>query len=139
MTPTIRDHAGLEVLDAQTCHRLLAAMPMGRLAFVKDGEPVILPVNHAFVDGVVLFRTAPGSKLAAAAMRQPVAFEVDGISETYHGGWSVLVTGVLEELDGDQERTYEDVRLRPWARGGVARDHWLRLRPDQITGRRIRP
>lgn len=139
MTAATRDHAGLEVLDYATCTKLLELAPIGRLAFVQDGEPVILPVNHAFVDGVVLFRTAPGSKLAAAAMRQPVAFEVDGISETYHGGWSVLVTGVLEELDGDQERTYEDVRLRPWARGGAARDHWLRLRPDQVTGRRIRP
>ncbi len=139
MTAAIRDHAGLEVLDYATCTKLLELAPIGRLAFVQNGEPVILPVNHAFVDGVVLFRTAPGSKLAAAAMRRPVAFEVDGINELYHGGWSVLVTGVLEELDGDQERQYEDVRLRPWARGGVARDHWLRLRPDQVTGRRIRP
>jgi nitroimidazol reductase NimA-like FMN-containing flavoprotein (pyridoxamine 5'-phosphate oxidase superfamily) len=97
---------------------------------------VILPVNFAYRDGAVLIRTAPGSKLDAAAVRASVAFEIDGHDDDYHSGWSVLVKGVLEELDGDQERAYDDLPLTPWAQQ-VERSHWLRIRADSVTGRRL--
>ena len=59
------DHAGLETLYFDTCLRLLASVPVGRVGFVADGEVQILPVNH-LVDGQdVVFRTAYGSKLSA--------------------------------------------------------------------------
>ncbi len=60
------DHAGLETLNFDTCLRLLASVPVGRVGFVADGEVQILPVNH-LVDGQdVVFRTAHGAKLSVA-------------------------------------------------------------------------
>ena len=136
MDDAVRDHAGMEVLSLEQCEELLDDGYIGRIGFVDAGDPVILPVNYAYRDGAVLVLTAPGSKLEAAAVRAPVAFEVDGWDVDYHTGWSVLVNGVLEELDGDEERTYEDIPLTPWAKR-VPRTHWLRIRADRITGRRI--
>jgi uncharacterized protein len=130
------DHGGLEVLDFAECERLLTNEYVGRVAFVDAGEPIILPVNYVYRDGVVLIRTAEGSKLDAASMRSVVAFEIDGHDDEYHSGWSVLVVGVMEELDGDEEREYENLPLTPWAKA-VPRTHWLRIRADRITGRRL--
>lgn len=133
---TVTDHSGLEILGFEECVQLLQGEYVGRVAFVSAGDPVILPVNYVWHDGSVLIRTAPGSKLDAAAMRSPVAFEIDAFDEVYHSGWSVLVTGVVEELDGDEERLVEDLPLTPWARG-VERSHWLRIRAERVSGRRL--
>lgn len=134
---TVSDHSGLEILGFEECEALLRGQYVGRVAFVSAGDPVILPVNYLWHEGGVLLRTAPGSKLDAAAMRSPVAFEIDAFDADYHSGWSVLVTGVLEELDGDDERLYEDLPLTAWARD-VPRSHWLRIRADRVSGRRLR-
>ncbi|HEX9889127.1 MAG TPA: pyridoxamine 5'-phosphate oxidase family protein [Nitriliruptorales bacterium] len=127
------DHSGLEVLGFDECLKLLASQPVGRLAFVEAGEPVILPVNHA-VDGLdVVFRTTTGSKLDAALRGSVVAFEVDGWDDLYRNGWSVLVRGRLEEVDPDD---VAGVLLRPYA-NRVDRDRYVRIIADEVTGRRI--
>lgn len=42
--PTDRDldHLGLEVLTPEACWELVAATPIGRVAFVDAGSPVVL-------------------------------------------------------------------------------------------------
>jgi nitroimidazol reductase NimA-like FMN-containing flavoprotein (pyridoxamine 5'-phosphate oxidase superfamily) len=60
------DHRGLRVLGFEDFLERLRTAPLGRLAFVNAGEPVMFPVNHA-IDGVdVVFRTSWGSKLDPA-------------------------------------------------------------------------
>ena len=55
-------------LNEDECWNLLARCQLGRLAVDVDGEPDIFPVNYV-VDGPrVLFRTAPGSKLAQLSL-----------------------------------------------------------------------
>ena len=71
------DRTGLEVITPDECADLLSTTPVGRLAFVVDGEPVVLPVNFGFVDGAIVFRTLAGQKFQAALTEQTVAFEVD--------------------------------------------------------------
>jgi hypothetical protein len=44
------DHAGLEILPFDLCLQLPAAVPVGRVSFLADGEIIVLPVNHV-VDG----------------------------------------------------------------------------------------
>lgn len=133
-----RDQAGLEILDDATCDRLLRDQAIGRIGIVIDGDPLILPVNYAWVDGVVLVRSGAGSKLTAAAREARASFQIDGMDPIYHGGWSVLVVGTLNEVaDPANDPVASKARLRPWARGGGPRDHWLRLTPDRVTGRRI--
>lgn len=131
------DRTGLEVLSAQECDRLLAENVIGRVAFVADGEPVVLPVNYRLHQGAVVFRTARGEKLEAAARRAPVAFEIDGWDPNAHTGWSVLVRGVAEEvLDQDQVAELETLGLRPWAESPQRR-MWVRIRREDVSGRRI--
>ena len=89
------DRNGLSVLSVDECLQLLSThVPrVGRVAFVSDGKPVVLPVNFVFSEGSVIFRTNSGAKLAAAANSERVAFEVDEIDSTWEEGWSVLIQG----------------------------------------------
>src|SRR6476469_1728102 len=94
------DHSGLGVVSKEECLRRLRTASVGRVAFVDQGEPVILPVNHGMDGDAVVFLTAPGSKLLAAEDEMPVAFEVDGYDSDRRAGWSVLVRGsatIVEE------------------------------------------
>ena len=131
------DHAGLETLNFDTCLRLLASVPVGRVGFVADGEVQILPVNH-LVDGQdVVFRTAYGSKLSAAegAAVRSRSRPTPTTSEA-HSGWSVVVTGRAEPVDSDAEIERLGGRgLRPWVTT-VERPFWIRIRPSAVTGRR---
>jgi hypothetical protein len=131
------DHRGLRVLGLDECLERLRTTPVGRLAFVSEGEPVVFPVNHA-VDGVdIVFRTTWGSKLQVAESSGTVAFEVDGYDSVSEKGWSVLVKGtaqlVYESVDTDR---LDELGLRSWA-DLEALGFWVRIRPVEITGREV--
>jgi uncharacterized protein len=128
---------GLEVIDPDECRRLLAGDEIGRLAVADGGAPTVFPVNYVVDGDAVVFRTAPGTKLAKGP-RSKVAFEVDHFDRPRRTGWSVVVTGWLEEVTRYDAAAYDRLRalpLDPWAEGEKA--HVMRLRPDHITGRRI--
>lgn len=131
------DHAGLEILPFEACLRLLASVPLGRVSFSADGEVVVLPVNHAMDGQDVVFRTARGSKLAAAEEQDLVAFEADDYDRQARSGWSVLVTGRTAVVDEEAEiQRLGRLGLHPWATA-VERPFWVRIRPSSVTGRRI--
>jgi nitroimidazol reductase NimA-like FMN-containing flavoprotein (pyridoxamine 5'-phosphate oxidase superfamily) len=131
------DHSGLEVLDRHACDRLLESTAVGRVAFVADGDVVILPINYRYHDGTIVFRTTTGAKLEAAGRRSAVAFEIDGWDDDAQTGWSVLVKGTaLEVLDDEEAEHLFGLRLRPWS-NAAERRRWVRIRPDEITGRKI--
>ena len=131
------DHAGLEILSVDECHRLLAAAPVARLAFVDHGAPVILPVTITPWGGSVVFATDRGSKLEAAVMERPVALEVDEWDATAQSGWSVLVKGTAMTVDDAAELADLDSRAATaWVRPGQPK-RWVRVLPNEITGRRI--
>ncbi len=133
------DHAGLEILPFDECLRLLASVPVGRVGFVADGEVVVLPVNHV-VDGQdVIFRTAYGSKAAAAEGQDRAAFEADHYNEQTRSGWSVLVNGRAEVVDAeaDVERlslSLSRLGVYPWVTA-VQHPIWIRIRPTSVSGR----
>jgi nitroimidazol reductase NimA-like FMN-containing flavoprotein (pyridoxamine 5'-phosphate oxidase superfamily) len=130
-----RDHRGLLVLTLDECMEHLRSTPIGRIAFVHEGDPVILPVSHA-VDGMdVVFRSTWGSKLDHARDSGPVAFEVDGIDADRGTGWSVLVSGVLVVVyDAAETARLDSLGLRGWAEV-VEPSFWVRVRAEQVTGR----
>jgi nitroimidazol reductase NimA-like FMN-containing flavoprotein (pyridoxamine 5'-phosphate oxidase superfamily) len=131
------DHAGLETLPFEACLRLLASVPLGRVGFCADGEVVVLPVNHAIDGQDVVFRTARGSKLAAAEKQDLVAFEADDYDGQTRSGWSVLMTGRAAVVDEDAEIQHlGGLGLRPWA-ATIEHPFWVRIRPTSVTGRRI--
>ena len=124
-------------LPESECLRLLEHARFGRIAFVEHGRPVVLPVNYLFHDGVVIFRSTSGSKLEAALREQAVAFQVDATDPMYHGGWSVLAYGPAEVVIAPEEiERLSALQVRPWWSG--ARDRWIRIRVEEITGRRLR-
>ena len=131
------DHAGLSVLTFDECLERLRSVPVGRLCFVIDGEPVVLPVNHGVDGSGVVFRTAYGSKLLAAEKVSTVAYEADSYESLRRYGWSVLVRGVAEVvLDDEDVARLERLGVEPWA-DAVERPMWVRITPREITGREI--
>lgn len=121
----------VEDLDRDECLRLLRSEVVGRIAVVVDDDsPLVVPVNYSLDDDVVVFRTAPGSKLWGLR-RRPVSFEVDQHDWYTRTGWSVLVRGTCHEVDEDAAGAV----VQPWDAGD--KRHWVRLVPHEITGRRI--
>jgi nitroimidazol reductase NimA-like FMN-containing flavoprotein (pyridoxamine 5'-phosphate oxidase superfamily) len=131
------DWSGLEILSDAECHEHLAMGAVGRIGFVDEGSPVILPVNYTLDGRAIVFRTAAGSKLSVGMMQRPVCFEVDEWDTLTHTGWSVLAKGVADEVLDDAEiARLETLPVRPWSRPDL-RDHWVRIMVEELTGRRI--
>ncbi len=128
----------LTVLGRDACVELLEQAPYSRIAFVVDGVPVVLPINHLLHDGAVYLRAAPGSKLGSAAAGQLVAIEADAGDATQRIAWSVLVRGrasiVTDEAETAALHAYD---FEPWALPET-RSFWIRVDVHDIDGRRIR-
>jgi nitroimidazol reductase NimA-like FMN-containing flavoprotein (pyridoxamine 5'-phosphate oxidase superfamily) len=132
------DWSGLEILSYDECRRLLANEAVGRVGFVQDGEPLILPVNYVVDGGTIVFRSGRGSKLESALMNRPVCIEVDSWDVVEHTGWSVLAKGLAEHVtDGDEIDRLEQLPVRPWSRPDL-RSEWIRVMIEELSGRRIR-
>jgi uncharacterized protein len=133
--PAVGRGRALEALEVDECLRLLTSRYVGRLAYVQDGRPRILPYNYVLHEGLVVLRAGP-SELVDGLPR-PVAFEVDDVDMPNHQGWSVVVEGRAEEIVAAVElAAAEELPLRPWAPG--ERVHYVRIMAGSITGRRIR-
>lgn len=131
------DRGGLEILALEECRSMLASQQIGRIAFLSAGEPLIMPVNYRLHDGHVVFRTTTGEKLDAARGGKVVAFEIDDWNVASQTGWSVIVRGTAEDVWEEGEiAELNALGLRPWA-AQVARRNWVKIVPDEITGRRI--
>ena len=59
--------AEMRVLTRQECLDLLADQEVGRIAVVLGRRPLIFPVNYVLDGDTIVFRTDPGTKLAAAS------------------------------------------------------------------------
>jgi nitroimidazol reductase NimA-like FMN-containing flavoprotein (pyridoxamine 5'-phosphate oxidase superfamily) len=134
--PKIKDRHGLEIMSTEECWGLLRRTPIGRVAFVHDGEPVVLPVAFGVIGHQIAFRSARGAKLGAARMNQPVAFEVDNWDATSLSGWSVLIEGSADTVYTDSEiAELEALGVMRWTPQPFDTD-WVRILPNDISGRR---
>ena len=125
----------LEVLTEREVLELVATSAIGRIAFVLDGWPIVLPVNFVLDGHDVVFRTDPGAKLDACSGGR-VCFEADRADDLYQRGWSALGIGVADRVDDPCDIAHlEGLGLRPWA-GGV-KSHWVRVQVQQWSGRRL--
>ena len=122
-------------LSRQECFELLAEKVVGRVAYVDDDGPVVLPVNYVLDNETVLFRTSASSLLAAHLRDGTVAFQVDEVDEVTEYGWSVLLRGVatLEQPKGTGPANHP--RPSPWVQG--SRNLVVRISPHMLTGRRL--
>ena len=129
----------LDELSDEECRLLLSLSAVGRIAFVVDRLPTVLPVNYrSFSDesGLwILLRTRPGHTIDRAP--EQVAFEIDGIDHDHKKGWSVLVRGELHHLDHNEVELFNKrFDPKPWVQ--EERTSWLAIKPRIVTGRRLR-
>ena len=118
------------------CWRLLARSSFGRVVFCQDGEPGALPVNCAVIDRTIVFRTSADTTFFEFIHGSRVAFEADHTDHIAESGWSVLVRGTLHEVtDAAEIEALASLPVHPWAPG--KRDRWMRIVPDNVTGRTI--
>jgi len=123
-------------LDESACLGRLGSRELGRVAFRNAGRLEVFPVNYAMSGAIIVFRTAPGTKLSVIPTT-PVVFQVDSWDPETGVGWSVVVRGRAEELATEPGRVAEKLRwVHPAAPGGSYR--WLAIKPDEITGREFR-
>lgn len=131
--------ATLTPIGRDECMALLGATSVGRIVAPSgSAPPLIRPVVYAFdlATQTIVFRSAEGSKLSSLLGADRVAFEIDGLDPVNLVGWSVIVTGPVEEIVGEAERARaERVLPRSWVAGHLA--HLLRIHPTVVSGRRI--
>ena len=132
----------LEELSESECWTLLRTVGIGRLATPTDrGGVEIFPVNHVVDQGSIVFRTAVGTKLAAALDALEVAFEADNAASNVHqqddDPWSVVVHGTAEliSLDTQLFDTFE-LTVNPWHLSD--KPYFIRVVPTALSGRRFR-
>ena len=132
-----------EVLDEAECLRLVSSGVLGRLAYAGRFGLTVMPVNYKLHEGSIVFRTAHHSptdedlRTGIAGAEYKVAFEVDEFDPATRAGWSVLIQGSAHHVDSESERqSVLGAGVDAWAGGD--REHFLRIIPTRVTGRRIR-
>jgi nitroimidazol reductase NimA-like FMN-containing flavoprotein (pyridoxamine 5'-phosphate oxidase superfamily) len=131
-------NSGLEIIDRADCLKLLASEEVGRLGVAFGGRPEIFPVNYVVDGDEVIFRTDPGTKLAAAT-QNPVVFEVDDLDRVARSAWSVILHGRAHQVSSYDSpaltRRLAPHCLYPWT--GTAKAHLMHIVPTSISGRRV--
>jgi nitroimidazol reductase NimA-like FMN-containing flavoprotein (pyridoxamine 5'-phosphate oxidase superfamily) len=127
----------LQELTREECIELLRShLFFGRVGYVVDGVPVILPVNFVVDGESVVFCSSKGSKLSWLSNHSRVAFQADHGRPLDRSGWSVLVHGTAAEVtDPSELETLRQGPLHSWT--VPATEHWVRISIDRITGRRL--
>jgi nitroimidazol reductase NimA-like FMN-containing flavoprotein (pyridoxamine 5'-phosphate oxidase superfamily) len=133
----------IEELDEAESLRLISAGGIGRIAYMSRFGPAVLPVNYKWHDGAVVFRTTRHSRLdedlqtGIAGGDYKVAFEIDEIDVPGRQGWSVLIQGPAHHVSEAERESAERAGVEPWPAG--ERELFMRIVPDRVTGRRIKP
>ncbi len=123
----------VEEMTAEECWSHLEEEEYGRLAYRLVDEVHIVPVNFVVDGRTLLFRTAAGNKLLAAALASDVAFEIDQRDE--HSAWSVVVRGHLRRLEEDEQHRVDNLPEHSWI--STRRDEVIDLVPEVVTGRKF--
>ena len=127
------DSTGLTVLSDIECLRLLASVPLGRIAVSDRALPMVLPVYFLLTGRTVLLRVSGAGRIAAATRAAVVAFEADEMGPS--GGWSVLGIGRTRSVRLDERAAASG--LRKWGTG--EHDRFVAIGLELLTGRRLPP
>lgn len=134
----------ITTLTAEESWQRLATAQVGRLVTHVAGVIDITPINfvvdaHASASlgeggghRSIVFRTAPGDKLAKVLISGDVVFEADQIA--HDGAWSVIVRGSASVLDSEAEiLEAESLPLRTFV--PTLKTEYVRIVPAEVTGR----
>jgi uncharacterized protein len=123
----------VEDLTEEECWELLGSEEFARLAYRLVDEVHLVPINYLADGRSLLFRTASGNKLLAAALHSDVALEIDWHDD--RAAWSVVARGRMRRLQEDEAHRVESLPLQPWL--PTLKYDVVELRPDVVTGRRF--
>jgi hypothetical protein len=125
----------LENLSRDEALRLLGTAPMARAVFVTGALPTVVPITAAVHDDAVVFRTSSGTRLARLVVGGVLTIEADEVDPATRTGWSVLVSGIVEQIVDPEEQALVHGLVEPWAPG--THDIYLRVPATAVTGRRV--
>ncbi|KJK59913.1 pyridoxamine 5'-phosphate oxidase family protein [Saccharothrix sp. ST-888] len=123
-------------LTEPECWEKLGTHGIGRIALPVRPGPTVFPVNYTIDARTIVYRTNPQGGADPEADTE-MSFQADHIDDHLSRGWSVLIVGTAQHID-DPETIQHLAQLpgtEPWPGGG--RHLWIRIQPEQITGRRI--
>jgi nitroimidazol reductase NimA-like FMN-containing flavoprotein (pyridoxamine 5'-phosphate oxidase superfamily) len=129
--------AQMQVLNTSECLALLQSHHFGRLGFISEGAPVILPVNYSFEEPSIVIRTGSGAKLADTPLTL-VAFEIDEADPAGTWGWSVVVQGPAFDISDSIDQysgALRELPVDPRAPGD--KPYWLKVTARDVSGRRF--
>lgn len=128
----------LEDLEVAECRQLLVVTNVGRLGYSAGDEQRIVVMNYVVTRDHIVVRTSSDNDTARFARDSQVAFEVDYVDADTQSGWSVLVSGIADELPRSWLRAMDVGETpQPWASG--VRPLYLRVPLTRVTGRRVHP
>jgi nitroimidazol reductase NimA-like FMN-containing flavoprotein (pyridoxamine 5'-phosphate oxidase superfamily) len=127
--------AQLEELTVEESWRLATDTQVSRIGWTGPRGPVVLPVNHVVHEEALWIRTSAHSSMAEQIDESAVALLVDDLDPDTHVGWSALFKGHAEILYREDQIPDVVKNLHPWPAG--PRPLWVRLRPKEVTGRRL--
>lgn len=128
----------VEEIAEEECLEILDRHSLGRIAIVVRAQPQIFPVNFAMSGRIIVFRTAPGTKLFHAPEAR-VAFEIDDYNPPTGVGWSVMVQGIAHDAtDPFDEISFAARAASPHPLAPGAKVYRVAIEPTKITGRRFR-
>ena len=141
LDPTIWDPE-VERLEEAECRRLVAPGGVGRLGYSGRNGVAMIPVRYQLDQDSVVFRTPLDTatdedlRTGIEGAEYRVSFEIDEVGPDGREGWMVYIQGSAHHMDP------EDDRMSGWAPGGGpsgagTREHFLRITPTYITGRRL--
>lgn len=124
----------VHIISDQECFALLGVTTFGRIAFAPAGIVEIFPVNFVAEGARVVFRTAPGTKLAGMLIASDVALEIDYVGE--RDAWSVVAHGTTRLLEHEEElAAAEALGIEPFVR--TVKREFVELVVTRISGRRF--
>jgi nitroimidazol reductase NimA-like FMN-containing flavoprotein (pyridoxamine 5'-phosphate oxidase superfamily) len=133
---TVDPRTAMTILQPNESLVLLRSAQVGRLAVSITNHPDIFPVNYVVDHGTIVFRTAEGTKLAAAVLGTAVAFEVDGYDPDVGEAWSVVLKGTAQEI-AQMHELFDAMALPLFPWHAAPKHRYVRIVPDEISGRRF--
>ena len=124
----------LQPMRREECVTLIETSDVGRIAYNRADELVVIPVNYCYLNDQIVFRTTADSAVAQYDLA-PIAFELDVFDEGMRDGWSVLVNGMVRPATVEETDAARG-RVEPWS--GGTRETYMVVEPHRISGRRIR-
>ncbi|WP_181064336.1 pyridoxamine 5'-phosphate oxidase family protein [Pseudoclavibacter sp. AY1F1] len=136
----MEDEQLITVLSDEESRELLSATRFGRIAFALNGRVEIYPLNIAYSEesgsgsaGEIVFKSAPGFKLAGASIAKEVVFQADALGDGF--ATSIVARGEARVLSTEAELEWAaDLDVSPLI--ATPKNEYVAIKVGEVSGRR---